>query len=140
MPVLEPLWDGPLDMTDEPSWTMAWRTGPTVTARMATKATAVAASTGRIQPIRLGGGPESACFGCATAAAAAAASAPSGSGPNHARAGATSRSRAGTTSRVRTDVTSRSRATVGQPPDQSRTRRTELAVQLRTRRAEPAVH
>ncbi|MGD0553457.1 MAG: hypothetical protein ABSA93_00605 [Streptosporangiaceae bacterium] len=121
-------------MTDEPSWTMAWRTGPTATARMATKATAVAASTGRIQPIRLGGGPESACFGCAPAAAA------SGSGPNHARAGATSRSRAGTTSRVRTDVTSRSRATVGQPPDQSRTRRTELAVQLRTRRAEPAVH
>jgi len=123
-----PLGEWPLDMTDEPSWTMAWRTGPTVVASVATKTTAITARAGRSQPIRLGGGLASACLGCAAvpaavpAAASAVAAAGAGVGDSQARAGATSRSRTGTTTRVRTDVTSRSRAVVGQPSDHSRAR------------------
>jgi hypothetical protein len=50
-------------MTDEPSCTMACRTGPTVSASVATNATAAAASAGRSQPILLNAGAESAWRG-----------------------------------------------------------------------------
>jgi hypothetical protein len=54
LPVSVPPWVPcvcPVDMTDEPSWTIACRTGGTVMARVAAKATLAAASAGRIQPM-----------------------------------------------------------------------------------------
>lgn len=121
---------------------MAWRTGPTVVASVATKTTAITARAGRSQPIRLGGRLASACLGRTSVPAAASAVADAGAdvGDSQARTGATNRSRTGTTTRVRTGVTSRSRAVVGQPPDHSRARRAGPAVHARNFPAGPADH
>jgi len=56
----------PTEMTDEPSWTKACRTGAIVRASVATNATAAPASAGRSHPTRLGGGAASACRGACT--------------------------------------------------------------------------